>query len=61
MKQIGTMRVAAVAAALALSFGAAHAADLTVVNFGGAMGDAGLWRIGSRGDVTEEGRGVHPH
>ena len=36
MKQIGNMRVAAVAAALALSFGVANAAELTVVNFGGA-------------------------
>ncbi|MEK6294244.1 MAG: ABC transporter substrate-binding protein, partial [Paraburkholderia tropica] len=34
------MRVAAVAATLALSFGAAHAAELTVVNFGGANGNA---------------------
>ena len=28
---------------------------------GGAMGDAGLGRIGSRLDVAEEGRGVRPH
>ena len=40
MKKIGNTRVAAVAAALALSFGVAHATELTVVNFGGANGDA---------------------
>ena len=28
---------------------------------GGAMGDAGLGRIGSRLDVAEEGRSVRPH
>ena len=28
---------------------------------GGAMGDAGLGRIGPRLDVAEEGRGVRPH
>ena len=28
---------------------------------GGAMGDAGLGRIGSRLDVAEEGRCVRPH
>ena len=40
MRKIGNTRVAAIAAALALSFGVAHATELTVVNFGGANGDA---------------------
>ena len=40
MIKIGNLRAATLAASLAFAFGAAHAAELTVVNFGGANGDA---------------------